>query len=138
MHFVISEISWIGMLLITVFNFIFGGFYFGVVISKMYLSAMGREKEPKQKPSGLMVAGPTVCGIFITLTSAVLIKVLNIQTLSDALVFGATVGIGYFIPMIMTVSINPNFPRPFFYTAINAPYFLISSLVTTVTLVGIQ
>lgn len=132
----ITEISWIGLLLVTVVNFIFGGFYFGVVIKKMYVIAMGRENEPKQKPSGLMIAGPAVCGLFITLTSAVLIKMLNIHTLSDALVFGATIGIGYLMPMTMTVAINPNFPRPFFYTAINAPYFLVSSLVTAVILVS--
>lgn len=133
-----TEISWIGVLVVTVVNFIFGGFYFGILISKMYLSAMGRENEPKQKPSSLMIAGPAVCGLFITLTSAVLIRMLNIQNLSDALVFGATVGIGYLIPMTMTVAINPNFPRPFFYTAINAPYFLISSLLTTVILLNIH
>jgi hypothetical protein len=134
----ITEMSWMGVALVTVINFILGGFYFGVVIAKMYVIAMGRENEPKQKPSGLMIAGPAVCGLFITLTSAVLIKMLNIQTLTDALVFGATVGIGYLIPMTMTVAINPNFPRPFFYTAINAPYFLVSSLITTVTLVSIH
>lgn len=134
----VNEISWVGLLVVTVVNFIFGGFYFGVVIAKMYVRAMGRENEPKQKPTGLMIAGPAVCGLFITLTSAVLIKMLNIQTLSDALVFGATVGIGYLIPMTMTVAINPNFPRPFYYTAINAPYFLVSSLLTSVILVNIH
>ena len=134
----ITQISWIGLLLVTVVNFILGGFYFGVVISKMYASAMGRQNEPKQRPSGLMIAGPAACGLLITLTSAVLIKMLNIQTTSAALIFGATVGIGYLIPMTMTVAINPNFPRPFFYTAINAPYFLVSSLVSTVILVNVH
>lgn len=137
MYSALSEVNWIGLLLVTVVNFVFGGLYFGVGVAKMYAKAMGREYEPKKKPSGLMIAGPAVCGLLMTLTSAVLIKMLNIQTLSEALVFGATVGIGYFIPMTMTVAINPNFPRPFFYTAINAPYFLVSSLVTTVILVNI-
>lgn len=127
----ITEISWLGVLMVMVVNFVFGGVYFGVVIAKMYASAMGRENEPRQKPSNLMIAGPAVCGLFITLTSGVLIKMLNIQSVSDALVFGATVGIGYFIPMTMTIAINPNFRRPFYYTAINAPYFFVSSLVTS-------
>tara|TARA_B110001454_G_scaffold219195_1_gene251384 strand:- start:23132 stop:23548 length:417 start_codon:yes stop_codon:yes gene_type:complete len=126
----ITEVSWLGVLLATVVNFIFGGFYFGIVIAKMYSYAMGRENEPKTKPSNLMIAGPAVCGLFVSLTSGVLIKTLNIQTLSGGLLFGAIVGIGYLIPMTMTIAINPNFPRPFYYTAINAPYFLVSSLVT--------
>lgn len=129
------EISWLGVFLVTIFNFIFGGVYYGVIIAKMYSLAMGRENEPRQKPSSLMIAGPAVCGLFITLASSVLLKMLNIQTFSEALVFGAIVGIGYLIPITMTIAINPNFPRPFFYTAINAPYFLISSLVTNMILV---
>ncbi len=103
----------------------------------MYAYAMGRENEPIQKPSSLMIAGPAVCSLVMTLTNALLIKILNIQTLSDALIFGALVGIGYLVPMTMTISINPNFPRPFIYTAINAPYFLSTSLVGSAILVSI-
>jgi hypothetical protein len=134
----ISEISWLGFLVVTIVNFIFGGIYFGIITAKMYAFAMGRENEPRQKPSGLMIGGPAVCGLLITLTSGVLIKMLNIQTLSNALIFGSIVGIGYLVPMIMTIAINPNFPRPFFYTAVNAPYFLISSLATSSILVLIH
>lgn len=138
MFSVIAELSWLGVLLTTVFNFMFGGVYFGIVISKLYARAMGRESEPRQKPTTLMVTGPAVCGLLITLTSGMLIKMMNIQTLSDAFVFGAIVGIGYLIPMTMTIAINPNFPRPFLYTAINAPYFLVSSLVTSLILVAMR
>lgn len=134
MFMAITEISWLGVLLATVVNFIFGGIYFGVAIAKMYAYAMGRENEPRQKPSNLMIGGPAVCGLFITLTSGMLIKMLNIQTASEALLFGAAIGIGYLVPMTMTIAINPNFPRPFYYTLINAPYFLISSLVTSMIL----
>lgn len=134
----LTEISWLSVLLVTAVNFIFGGVYFGILIAKMYAYAMGRENEAIQKPSSLMIAGPAVCGLMITLTSGVLIKMLNIQTFPDALVFGATVGVGYLIPITMTIAINPNFPRPFLYTAINAPYLLVSSLLTSaiLTLMG--
>ncbi|MBN8538423.1 MAG: DUF1761 domain-containing protein [Deltaproteobacteria bacterium] len=131
----LTETSWLGVIVVTIVNFIFGGIYFGVIIAKMYAFAMGREKEERQKPSVLMIAGPAVCGLLITMTSGAFIKMLNIQTLSDALIFGSTVGIGYFVPMTMTIAINPNFPRPFLYTAINAPYFLASSLLTSSILV---
>ncbi len=128
---ILIEMSWLGVFLATVFNFIFGGVYFGIAVSKIYSRAMGREGELRQKPTSLMIAGPAVCGLFINLTSGLLIRGLDIQTLSGALEFGAIVGIGYAIPMTMTIAINPNFPRPFLYTAINAPYFLASSLATS-------
>lgn len=134
----IAELSWQGILLTTVFNFIFGGVYFGIVISKLYARAMGRENESLQKPTSLMIIGPVVCGLLITLTSGILVNMMNIQTLSDAFVFGAIVGTGYLIPMTMTIAINPNFPHPFLYTAINAPYFLVSSIVTSLILVAMR
>lgn len=49
--------------------------------------------------------------------------------------FGALVGVGYILSTCMNIAINPNFPRQFLYTFINAPYFIVSSLMTSVILV---
>lgn len=133
----INQISILGILAVTVVNFILGGVYFGAIVAKKYAVAMGRENEPKQKPSGLMIAGPAVCGLLITLTNAALIRMLNIQTIPEALQLGAMMGVGYLVPMTMTVAINPNFPRPFYYTIINAPYFIISNLIGCTVLFAI-
>lgn len=133
----IAEISWIGVIVGTLGNFLLGGIYFSAIIAKPYLKALGRANESKQAPSILVILGPAVCGMFLVITSAVLVRLLNIKTIPDALIFGTIVGIGYLIPMTMTIAINPNFPRPFFYTAINAPYFLVSSILTCILLVVI-
>jgi hypothetical protein len=137
MFIAFSQINILGVLAVTVVNFILGGIYFGVVIAKQYQIAMGRENEPSQKPSALMMGGPVVCGLIMTLANALLIRSLNIQAVPEALIFGAITGVGYLIPMTMMVAINPNFPRPFFYTAINAPYFLVSNLIGCAILVAI-
>ncbi len=39
--------------------------------------------------------------------------------------------------MTMTIAINPLFPRPFYYTALNAPYFLIGSLLSCTILAAL-
>lgn len=133
----ITQINVLGVLAATAANFIVGGIYFGAIVAKAYSIAMGKENEPRQKPSALMIAGPAVCGLFLTVTNAVLIRMLNIQSLPDALIFGLFLGVGYLAPMTMTIAINPNFPRPFFYTAINAPYFIVSNLMGCAILVTI-
>jgi hypothetical protein len=63
---------------------------------------------------------------------------LNILTVGEALTFGTLIGIGYILPTVANVAINPNFPRPFFYTLINAPYFIASSLMTSLSHVLIK
>src|SRR5437879_690967 len=133
----ITQINLLGVLAATAASFIIGGIWFGAIVGKPYLVAMGKENAPQQKPSVLFIFGPTVCNLVITFTSAILIKMLHIYALPDALAFGALIGIGYLIPMCLMIAINPNFPRPFFYTAINAPYLLATSLLSSVILVSI-
>ena len=71
-------------------------------------------------------------------TTAAIMHMIGIASLTDALSLGLVIGVGYLLAMCMTIAINPNFPRPFFYTMVNAPYFLISSLVTTALLFLLQ
>lgn len=52
----------------------------------------------------------------------------------DALSLGFVIGVGYLLAMCMTIAINPNFPRPFYYTMVNANYFLVNILVTSAVL----
>ena len=67
-----------------------------------------------------------------------IMRMIGIASLADALSLGLVIGVGYLLAMCMTIAINPNFPRPFFYTMVNAPYFLISSLMTTALLFLLQ
>src|SRR5690606_33250334 len=98
---------------------------FGVAIAKPYAIALGRECVPAEKPSPLMMFGPVACNLVAVLTSAILLNMLQIDSIPGALGFGALIGIGYVLSTCMTVAINPNFPKPFLYTAINAPYFIV-------------
>ena len=116
-------------------SFILGGVWFGVVVAKPYVIALGRQTLPPQKPSPLFIVGPLFCNLIVTLTSAVLLRMLGIDSIEGALGFGVLIGIGYLLSTCLNIAINPNFPRPFLYAAINAPYFIASSLMTSVILV---
>jgi hypothetical protein len=131
----IYGINFLAIAVALVPSFILGGVWFGVIVSKLYIVALGREALPVQKPSLLFIIGPLICNLIGTITSAILIRMLNIQSIPDALAFGALVGVGYILSTCMNIAINPNFPRPFLYTLINAPYFIISSLMTSLILV---
>jgi hypothetical protein len=131
----LNEVNFLAVLAALVPSFIFGGVWFGVVVAKLYSVALGREALPPQKPAPIFIIGPVVCNLFVVVTSAILLKMLQVDTIPGALAFGALVGVGYVLSTCMNIAINPNFPRPFLYTFINAPYFIVSSLMTSVILV---
>ena len=129
---VLADINWIAVVLSTIALTALAGIYFGAIIPKLYAVALGRENQPAPEPDALTYAGPMVCNLVIVIASAVLMAALDIASMGDALVFALIVGIGYLVPMTFIIAINPNFPRPLFYGLINAPYFVVGSLITAV------
>lgn len=130
MQNVIGEINIWAIVVASVIGFLFAGIWFGVIIARSYIVALGRENLAPQKPSPRFIVGPFLCTLVTTITSAILMRMLHIDTLSGGLSFGALVGVGYILATCQNIAINPNFPRPFFYTLLNAPYFVLNSLAT--------
>lgn len=133
-----AQISLWGVLAASAFGFVFGGVYFGALVPKYYAIALGRETLPAARPDMLTILGLFVCNIVMIVTTAAIMRMIGIISLTDALSLGLLIGVGYLLAMCMTIAINPNFPRPFYYTMVNAPYFLVSSLVTSALLLLLQ
>jgi hypothetical protein len=131
---VLAEINWLAVLVAFVAWAVIGGVYFGALIAKPYAVALGRQNEPAAKPPAITFAGPMITGFVMVVTTAVLSRALGIDALGDAIAFGLIVGIGYLAAMTVTIAINPNFPRPLFYAALNAPGFVLSGVVASVIL----
>lgn len=133
-----AQVSFWGVLAASAFGFVFGGVYYGALVPKYYAIALGRETMPAAKLGMLTILGPFVCNIVMIVTTAAIMRMVGIISLADGLSFGLVIGVGYFLAMCMTIAINPNFPKPFYYTMVNAPYFLVSSLVTSAVLFLLQ
>ena len=133
-----AQISLWGVLASSAFGFVFGGVYYGALVPKYYAIALGRETMPAAKLDMLTILGPFVCNIVMIVTTAAIMRMIGVVSLADALSLGLVIGVGYLLAMCMTIAINPNFPRPFYYTVVNAPYFLVSMLVTSAVLFLLQ
>lgn len=133
-----AQINLWGVLAAAAFGFVFGGVYFGALVPRYYAIALGREAMPAVKLDLLTILGPFVCNIVMIVTTAAIMRMTGVVSLADALSLGLVIGVGYLLAMCMTIAINPNFPRPFTYTMVNAPYFLVSSLVTSAVLFLLQ
>jgi hypothetical protein len=60
----ISHINFLAVLAAIVSSFVLGGLWFGVVVAKLYVIALGRENIPAQKPAPIFIFGPVVCNFF--------------------------------------------------------------------------
>lgn len=133
-----AQISLWGVLASSAFGFVFGGVYYGALVPKYYAIALGRETMPAAKLDMLTILGPFVCNIVMIVTTAAIMRMIGVVSLADAMSLGLVIGVGYLLAMCMTIAINPNFPKPLYYTMVNAPYFLVSSLVTSAVLFLLQ
>jgi len=131
---VLGDISWLAVILAAVILTVLGGVYFGALVAKQYALALGRDPSKKADFKAIGIVGPLFANLATIIASAVLFQVLGINSLGDAIVFGLIVGVGYLAAMTLNIAINPNFPRPFAYTFVNAPYFIVGSVITSLLL----
>jgi hypothetical protein len=131
---VLSDINWLAVIVSTLVFAVLGGIYFTVIVAKPYKVALGNENRELPKPGPLLIVGPLITSLVVVITSAILLRALSVETLGDGIVFGLIVSIGYLVAQTMTIAINPNFPRPFLYTLINAPYFIVCTVAAAVIL----
>ncbi|MBB3695226.1 DUF1761 domain-containing protein [Sphingomonas sp. BK580] len=133
----ISQVNWLAVLVAAIAHFVLGGVWFGAVFAKAYARSLGIDDRPAVKPSAIFLAGPLVCGLVIVGTTAILMRMLALDTLGGALALGGLVGVGYLGAMTVNIAINPLFPRPFLYAAVNAPMFILGSLMSAAILTAL-
>ncbi|MBL7253315.1 DUF1761 domain-containing protein [Paractinoplanes lichenicola] len=134
---VLDDLNWLGILLAFIAFVLLGGVWFAALFPKPYNRSLGREADAKPLGTPLFYAGPPLTALIITITSAILMAALRIDTYGDALLFGLIVGLGYLTANTVNIAINPNFPRPLAYAAISGPYNLLGSLIVSVVLVAV-
>ncbi|MEV6212942.1 DUF1761 domain-containing protein [Kitasatospora sp. NPDC051914] len=130
----LSEINWFAVIVATLVFAVLGGLYFGVIVAKPYKVALGNENRELPKPGPIFIVGPLVSSLLVVITSAVLLRALEIESVGAGIGFGLVISIGYLIAQTLTIAINPNFPRPLLYTLINAPYFIVCTVTASTIL----
>lgn len=134
MFTVLTEINWLAVLASTIVFAVIGGLYFTVIVKKPYAIALGNQNTELPKPGPIFIVGPLVSSLLVVVTTAILLRALDITSVGNGIVFGLVVSIGYLVAQTLNIAINPNFPRPLLYTLINAPYFVVCTLIATVIL----
>jgi Protein of unknown function (DUF1761) len=134
----ISDLNWLGVLLAFVPYFFLGALWFTFLFKKQYMISLGRENDQQQSLAPIFFVGPALCTFIVTLTSAILMNALNIESYENALMFAVIVGFGYLVANTVNIGINPNIPRPLLYGAISGSYHLVGILMVSIILVSMR
>ncbi|MFY0663891.1 MAG: DUF1761 domain-containing protein [Natronospirillum sp.] len=110
-----------------------GALWFAVFFKKQYMEALGWGSDRELPQAPIFIVGPAICTLMVTVASAILLKALNVETFGELLEFTALVGFGYLVANTLNIAINPNMPRPIYYTIITGCYHLVGiSIATTI------
>ena len=137
---VLTTINWLSVLAAFIAYFLLGALWYMLLFPRSYRASLGQEGAPdaNQKQELLYVVGPAVCALIITITCAVLLYALRINTYGNALGFALLVGVGYLFSNTVNIAINPNMPRPFFYGLITGSYHLLGMVLVNLILVSMK
>lgn len=134
----VSDLNWLGVLVAFLGYFFLGAAWFTALFKTQYMRSLGRENEQQQSPAPIFIIGPAICTFIITLTSAILMRALNIDSYGSALVFAFTIGFGYLVANTVNIAINPNIPRPLFYGLISGAYHLVGISIASLILIALS
>ncbi|UTA66495.1 DUF1761 domain-containing protein [Emticicia sp. 21SJ11W-3] len=130
----LSNLNWLGVAIAFVVYCVLGGLWFTVIFVKPYKASLGKVNETLPN-APIFIVGPMICTLVVTLTSAILIKALNITTLSGGFEFALLAGFGYLAANTVNIAVNPNIPHPILYGFISSAYHLVCITLASVILV---
>ncbi|RUT67908.1 DUF1761 domain-containing protein [Flavobacterium cupreum] len=134
----LANLNWISIAIAFVAYFILGALWFTLLFKKQYLISLGKENEPEQKPAPIFIIGPAICSLFITITTAILMYVLKIDSYQSTIELALVVGIGYLVANTVNIAINPNIPKPIFYGLISGSYHLLGIFIVCLVLFAMK
>lgn len=127
MNNVLDHVSIVAVLISALAVMALGFVWFAVVFKRQYAVVLGRVGQPDAM-GPLFIVGPSICVLVTAFTIAYLMSAQRVASLSEALSFGAIVGVGFLSATAMNMAINPNIPRPITYGLLSSTYFFVSSV----------
>lgn len=133
----LANLNWMGILIAFIAYFLLGALWFTLIFNKQYKISLGRDNETlPNKP--IFIIGPALCTLLVTITTALLMRSLNIQAFAEVFEFSVFIGIGYLFANTLNIAINPNMPKPIHYAIISGLYHLLGITLACFILVALN
>jgi hypothetical protein len=125
----LGGLNWLAVIVGAVIYFVLGAVWFAPpVFGKPWMAAIGfDESRPRPEMSPASYAGPAVFYLIASIATGVLAKATGTDTLTEGIILGLVVGIGYALVVTATDAVfDPNKPKPWNWFAISGAYHVIS------------
>lgn len=135
---VVSELNWLAIVLATLAYFILGAIWFTPLFGKAYDAALESKRTKDQKWPPIYYVGPFVSALITTIATSILLYALHVGQMSDALLLGLIVGVGYAMSISFNNAINPKTPRPLLYGAVTGSYHVVGIVIVAAILFAMK
>jgi hypothetical protein len=129
MSFDLGSLNWVAVIVGAVVYFAIGAVWFTPqVFGKPWMAAIGwDESRPRPEMNPISYVGPALFYLVSAIATGLLAKATGTDTLSEGIVLGLIVGIGYALVVTATDAVfDPNKPKPWNWFAISGAYHVVS------------
>lgn len=131
---VVSDISWLAIIIAMLAYFMLGALWFTPFFGKAYDAALGTKRDKGQKWPAIYYIGPFVSALVTSIATAVLVYALDISNVSNALTLGLILGVGVAFSISCNNAINPKTPRPLLYGIVTGGYHVVGITIVAIIL----
>jgi uncharacterized protein DUF1761 len=125
----IAGINWLAVVVAAAVYFVLGAAWFAPgVFGKPWMDAIGFDAStPRPQMNPVTYAGPAVFYLIAAAVTAILAKATGTHTVSEGVILGLMVGIGYALTVTATDGVfDPNKPKPLNWFAISGAYHVVA------------
>lgn len=129
MSFDLGSLNWLAVIVGAVVYFAIGAVWFTPqLFGKPWMAAIGwDESRPRPEMNPISYVGPAVFYLVSAIATGLLAKATGTDTLTEGIVLGLVVGIGYALVVTATDAVfDPNKPKPWNWFAISGAYHVVS------------
>ena len=129
MSFDLGSLNWLAVIVGAVVYFAIGAVWFTPqLFGKPWMAAIGwDESRPRPEMNPISYVGPAVFYLVSAIATGLLAKATATDTLTEGIVLGLVVGIGYALVVTATDAVfDPNKPKPWNWFAISGAYHVVS------------
>ena len=127
-------VSWVAVAAAAVVYYLLGALWFTPLFGRAWDRSIGYARAAGQGFSVAYYVVPLASGVLVTLAAAVLMALVEPESLVDAVVVGLVLGLGVALPISVNNALTPHTPHPFRHGLITGGYHVVGLVVVAVVL----
>ena len=133
----VGGLPWLRIVLATLAYYLLGAVWFTPLFGRAWDAALGHTRERNSRFASRYYVVPLIGCLVVATATAMLSHALDLDRISDALVLGSVVGLGYAASVSLTNAITPTTPRPWLLATVTGGYHLVGCLIVAMIVVAL-